>query len=47
MEGSFCSSEATAVQIRAAKSAGCGRSADSLSLSHNGIKLITFQCDRV
>lgn len=26
---------------------GCGRSADSLSLGHNGIKLITSQCDRV
>ena len=26
---------------------GCGRSADSLSLGHNGIKLITSRCDRV
>lgn len=31
----------------AVEGAGCGRSADSLSLGHNGIKLITSQCDRV
>lgn len=33
--------------VEAVEGAGCGRSADSLSLGHNGIKLITSQCDRV
>lgn len=33
--------------VEAVEGAGYGRSADSLSLGHNGIKLITSQCDRV
>lgn len=33
--------------MEAVEGAGCGRSADSLSLDHNGIKLITSECDRV
>lgn len=33
--------------VEAVEGVGCGRSADSLSLGHNGIKLITSQCDRV
>lgn len=33
--------------VEAVEGAGRGRSADSLSLGHNGIKLITSQCDRV
>lgn len=34
-------------QSEAKQGAGSGRSADSLSLGHNGIKLITSQSDRV
>lgn len=46
--GAFRSKQIEDFQIVvAAEGAGCGRSADSLSLGHNGIKLITSQCDRV
>lgn len=33
--------------VECVEGAGCDRSADRLSLGHNGIKLITSHCDRV